>query len=1034
MTASLPALDTLFQEFPVIAYRCLNDDGWTMQYMSPGIELLAGYGPSVFLDPRGRSYAEIIHAEDREQVRRSIDQALQTDKGFVLDYRIVAADGTVRQVREYGTAIRSDDGAVVALQGFVAPGAANRKPAPHTAPSPQDLDRLYRALRIMKECNERLVRACDEGAFLSGLCQTMVETAGHAAASIAVAGPLAPQVLQYDASVREAPPAPVYSQLSWDAGDGQGQGPAARATQDGRPFVCADIANATLPGATRAQLLERGYRSAIWLPLNHGQQCLGVMSIYAGAPHVFDTGEAQLMQTLADNAALGIHAIRSQDQRKRIELAALKIAAGVSASTGDDFFSQFASNMALAAGADGAFVARFKDDGLQAVQTVAAIVDNAPVPNFEYGIAGSPCERLIASPDCIVLDEVASCFPASGAARMGMRGYAGCRLDSVGGRPLGLLFVLFREPVTQPELVTQTIQIFASRAGAELERQLSHARILKQASLLDKAKDAIVMHDAANRITFWNKGAERLYGLTAEAVLGRAVDEVVYDDAERYRDMRRSLARHDEWQGEMVRRRADGQEMTLEVNSTLARDAAGQPGSVLSIITDITRRKAAEREVAKLAFSDRLTGLPNRRLLETKLQAFLDAGASGGIDGALLWIDLDHLKSLNDTRGHDMGDQLLRQTAARIAATIGTGGIAARFGGDEFVVLMTACAGKPEAAAGVARELLHSLARPYDLDGYVHSGSASIGLAWFRCGQDAAGEILKRADIAMYEAKTAGRNTLRIFDRQMQESVDSQVALENDLRSALHGKGLHLAFQPQICNDGGVTGVEALLRWQHPTRGPVSPAEFIPVAESSGLIIACGEWVLEQACAQLKRWEGDPLTRALSVAVNVSAHQIRHPDFVEQVKRALQRTGADASKLKLELTESSLVADTEATVDKMKALKALGISFSLDDFGTGFSSLSYLRRLPLDQLKIDRSFVCDVVTDTNAAVITRSIIALGQSLALEVIAEGVESEQQRQFLAAHGCTVYQGYLFSKPLGVEALEAYLRHAAVGRSDR
>lgn len=1156
MTATLPILDALLQEFPGIAYRCLNDDSWTMEYISAGVEALAGYAPVDFFGPDRRKYDEIIHADDRDRVRQEIHQALAANTGFVLAYRIVATDGAIRFVNEYGHAIRNGDGDVVALQGFVTDVSANEEmrqaldqaterfrwiaqatndniwewdletdrlwngtnvhgtfalPSDATTPGvecwtnlvhPDDLpwvrssittalagtedewsaeyrlqrkdgsyadvlsrafilrdaedtpvrmvgglsdlterkqsklhlERLYRAMRIMKTCNERLVRAADERGFLSQLCQAMVDTAGYAAASIDVMAPAAPEAVQYDAcSLHHAAPASIYTNISWSTDFGQAGRPASLAMQSGKRIICADIANEPLLEGVRAELLGRGYRSAIWLPLQLGPQCLGVLSIYAGAAAAFDSEEAQLLQTLADSLAFGIDAIRSNEKRKRIELAAVKIAAGVSANTGEDFFSHFASNMALAVDADGAFVARFKDDAMQVVETVVAVVNNAVVPNFDYDIAGSPCERLITAPDCVVLNDVAACFPTSAAAQMGMRGYAGCRLDSVGGRPLGLLFVLFRGPVTQPELVTQTIQIFASRAGAELERQRSHARIVEQASLLDKAKDAILMHDAENRITFWNKGAERLYGLTAQAVLGRRVDELVYEDAEGYRSICKSLAQRNEWQGEMVLRRADGRELTLEINSTLVRDAYGLPGSVLSIVTDISRRKAAEREVAKLAFSDRLTGLPNRPMLEKKLQAFLDCGSRGEVDGALLWIDLDHLKSLNDTRGHDMGDRLLRQSGERIASALGTGDIAARFGGDEFVVLMTALGGDPEAAIGTARRLLHSLARPYDLDGYMHSGSASIGLAYFRSGCDAAAEILKHADIAMYEAKAAGRNTLRVFDRQMQDSVNLRVALQNDLRSALQqGNGLYLAYQPQIADTGRVTGVEALLRWDHPTRGPVSPAEFIPVAENSGLIIRCGEWVLEQACTQLRHWKHNPLANTLSIAVNVSAHQVRHPGFVDQVKDVLQRTGADAGKLKLELTESSLVADTEATVEKMKALKAIGISFALDDFGTGFSSLSYLRRLPLDQLKIDRSFVCDVVSDTNAAVITRSIIALAKSLALDVIAEGVETQDQHRFLAMHGCTVYQGYLFSRPVGIEALERYLRLIPLQRS--
>jgi diguanylate cyclase (GGDEF)-like protein len=540
------------------------------------------------------------------------------------------------------------------------------------------------------------------------------------------------------------------------------------------------------------------------------------------------------------------------------------------------------------------------------------VIDGAAVPNFGYPVADLPCAKLLSAPACVVVSDVGNCFPGSLAAATGMCDYIGCRLDSMAGDPLGILFVLFRKPVVQTDFVTQTLQIFAARAGAELERQVADAR-----------------------------------------------------------------------------------------------------------------SEAAEREVAKLAFHDRLTGLPNRHFLEKELQHFLGAGAAAATEGALLWIDLDRLKSLNDTRGHDMGDVLLQHTSERILASIGPADVAARFGGDEFVVLLTDLQGSPETAVFAAKRLLARLNEPLDLGGYLHSGSASIGLTYFRCGQDVPAEILKRADIAMYEAKAAGRNALRLFDRQMQQSVDTRAALENELRVALDNDTLQLAYQPQVSDGGQVTGVEALLRWHHPTRGPVSPAEFIPIAETSGLIVRCGAWVLDQACRQLKRWENDPAARALSIAVNVSAQELLHPGFVGQVMDILRRTGADPRKLKLELTESSLVTDTEATVEKMKALKAVGISFSLDDFGTGFSSLSYLNRLPLDQLKIDRSFVFDIAKDAHAAVITRSVIALGQSLSLEVIAEGVESDAQRRFLSRHGCSIYQGFLFSRPVGIDELEAYLR---------
>jgi diguanylate cyclase (GGDEF)-like protein/PAS domain S-box-containing protein len=1015
------ALDEVTKRFRWIA-QATNDNIWDWDLLTN--EIWHGrHDSKIFALPSDEMrsglacWSDLIHPEDKESVLASIGQAIQGGKrDWAAEYRLQRRDGSYADVFDRAFILRDLNDVAVRMVGGVSDVSERKR-------SKQHVEQLNRALRILSQCNERLVRASDEESLFGDICEVIVETGGYQATLVSL--------VQQDAdgSLRLASGyCPRLRHLTCQdlsaAEYGCDLALAGMAMQGASEVICGDIERDLPATGPRDTLLRRGHRSAIWLALTHDGQQLGVISIYCNAVAPFDAEEVQLLRTLANNIAFGIANLRSREDRKRIETAAVKIAAGVSASTGESFFSQFARNMALAVGADAAFVAQFQDEKLETARTVTAVIDGAVVPNFEYVITGAPCEKLLGSTGCVVISDVASGFPASAAAAMGMCCYVGCRLDSVAGHPLGMLFVLFQKPVAQPGFVTQTIQIFAARAGAELERQVANARIMEQASLLDKAKDAIVVHDASNRITFWNKGAERLYGLPADKVLGTPIGAVVYDDAAHYDEICASLAASDEWQGEVTRRRADGSELTLEINSTLMRDSFGQPGSVLSIITDITRRKAAEYEVAKLAFHDRLTGLPNRHYLEKQLHQFLDGGAAAGNEGALLWIDLDRLKSLNDTRGHDMGDLLLRHTSERILASIGNGNIAARFGGDEFVVLITDLQGTPETAVSAAKRLLASLSEPLDLDGYMHSGSASAGLTYFRCGQDAAAEILKRADIAMYEAKAAGRNTIRLFDRQMQKCVNVRAELENDLRRALQEGTLHLAYQPQVSEAGKVTGVEALLRWNHPTRGPISPAEFIPVAETSGLILACGAWVLNHACMQLKRWEDNAAAQSLSIAVNVSAQELLHPGFVDQVRGVLQRTGADPRKLKLELTESSLVTDTEATVEKMKALKAVGISFSLDDFGTGFSSLSYLKRLPLDQLKIDRSFVFDVVQDTNAAVITRSVIALGQSLSLEVIAEGVETESQRRFLAMHGCRIYQGFLFSHPVCIEELETYL----------
>lgn len=471
----------------------------------------------------------------------------------------------------------------------------------------------------------------------------------------------------------------------------------------------------------------------------------------------------------------------------------------------------------------------------------------------------------------------------------------------------------------------------------------------------------------------------------------------------------------------------DGHSVWVELVTRFVRNEQGEL-SLLGTSRDISQRVAAEAEITQLAFYDTLTRLPNRRLLLDRAQHALVASARSQRAGALLFIDLDNFKTLNDSRGHEVGDLLLKEVAQRLRASVREGDIVARLGGDEFVVMLENLGEDlPHAAAAaeaIGGKILAILGRSYLLEGHEHDGTASIGVALFKGQRDSVDDLLKRADLAMYRAKSAGRNTLRFFDPEMQATVAARASLEADLRKALQTGQLVLHYQPQVQADGRVVGAEALVRWQHPERGLVPPADFIPLAEDTGLILPLGHWVLEAACAQLVSWAAQPATASLSVAVNVSSRQFRHADFVGQVQGALERTGARPQCLKLELTESLLLDDIDDTVAKMALLQSKGVTFSLDDFGTGYSSLTYLKRLPLDQLKIDRSFVRDVLTDANDAAIARTVIALGHSLGLAVIAEGVETEGQRDFLAGHGCHVFQGYLLGRPMPPSAFETFL----------
>ena len=439
-----------------------------------------------------------------------------------------------------------------------------------------------------------------------------------------------------------------------------------------------------------------------------------------------------------------------------------------------------------------------------------------------------------------------------------------------------------------------------------------------------------------------------------------------------------------------------------------------------------------------MAFYDPLTSLPNRRLFIDRLRHALAATPRSQRHGALLFIDLDHFKTINDTLGHDTGDLLLRQVAGRLSNCLRVGDTVARQGGDEFVILLMDLSEVLEEAAAQAEaiggKLLAALNRPYQFADRAYHCTASIGATLFDGHLKSADELLKRADLAMYQAKAAGRNTLLFFEAGMQTAVMLRAELEAELRQGLQDGQFLLYYQAQVDDVGCITGAEALLRWQHPVRGLVSPATFIPVAEVTGLIVPLGRWVMDAACAQLTAWSARPATAHLTLAVNVSARQFRQPDFVTQVVELLDRTGANPRKLKLELTESMLVDNVEEVITNMNVLKDLGVGFSLDDFGTGYSSLSYLKRLPLDQIKIDQSFVRDVLTDPNDAAIVRTIVALAQSLGLSVIAEGVETEPQRDYLANHGCHAYQGYLYGRPLPLEQFESQALVDAGNRVER
>jgi diguanylate cyclase (GGDEF)-like protein/PAS domain S-box-containing protein len=559
--------------------------------------------------------------------------------------------------------------------------------------------------------------------------------------------------------------------------------------------------------------------------------------------------------------------------------------------------------------------------------------------------------------------------------------------------------------------------------------RLSSQLAQEQASLLDKARDAIFVMDMGSRINYWNKGAERLYGWEAEQAMGARMSDLLCDDHAAYSEACKTAVDEGEWVGELVQRRRDGSHLQADTRWTLvpADPAAGVPQKILVISTDISERKSNEARIHRLAYFDALTELPNRASLLDHLRRALLSSARSRKTGALMFLDLDNFKTLNDTHGHAAGDMLLQAVARRLEHSVREADMVARLGGDEFVILVQPEEDTLETAAHqaetVAAKVVAAMRASFQLADFAYAVSTSLGVTMISGALDTVESALKQADAAMYQAKAAGGNTFRFFDPDMQAKWTARSELESGLRRALRNQEFMLNYQPQLDGDSRVIGAEALLRWRQPNGEILYPTEFIKQAEETSLIVEIGRWVLATACNELAAWQRSPVTRHLSLSVNVSARQFVEPDFVAMTQEILAATGVDPRGLKFELTETLVVTDFAHTVETMETLRRLGITFSLDDFGTGYSSLAYLRKLPLDQLKIDYSFMRDVLTDRNDASIVRSIIALGGSLGLQVIAEGVETLGQREWLSEAGCFVYQGFLYERALTGEHFAAY-----------
>lgn len=571
------------------------------------------------------------------------------------------------------------------------------------------------------------------------------------------------------------------------------------------------------------------------------------------------------------------------------------------------------------------------------------------------------------------------------------------------------------------------IEEVVNQRTASLHKAKEDLRLL---AITFESHEAIMITDSHHQITRVNQAFTNMTGYTQKEVQGknsRLLSSGKHSPSF-YQNMWQQLKENGSHECEVWNRRKNGEVYPERHTITAISDDSGKVINYVSVFSDITTQKAHEDRIQYLAFYDQLTSLPNRRLLLDRLQYHLSLSQRNKHHGILMFIDLDDFKKINDSLGHEVGDELLQQVATRLQQTLRRADTVARLGGDEFVILLANQALEGEVliefSSSLAEKIIQAFQQPFHIKGYEHHISTSIGITIFPPSDQTAISILGQADAAMYKSKKTGKNTFCFYEQAMQTIAEEKLALEHDLRHAIEQQQFSLNFQPQVDNSGKILAIEALLRWQHPQRSWVSPAKFIPLAEDSGLIIPIGQWVLINACTQLQAWleQGIELQH---VSVNVSPKQFRHTDFIANIKSALDQSGLTANKLMLEITEGIVLDNVEDTIQKMGTLKQMGIQFSIDDFGTGYSSLSYLKRLPIDELKIDQSFVRDIATDKDDAAIVTTIIAMAAHLNLTVVAEGVENFQQLNFLTENGCTLFQGYHFSRPLSAEDLKSFIQ---------
>jgi len=781
-----------------------------------------------------------------------------------------------------------------------------------------------------------------------------------------------------------------------------GRGPTGRAIKTGSTQVNPDFMGTPEMSPWRELAEDYSFKSSVSLPLAKENTVFGALTIYSEERNSFGGEEINLLEELANNLSYGILALREKRQRILMEEALKR---------------ENEKNLALLRGAsDGIHILDNRGNLIEASDSFCTMLgyqrsEIVGMHISKWDVHFNPAE---------LMDEIAKQFALNGRSQFETRHR---RRDG---------------SVIEVEVSGFALQLDGRRVLFNSSRDITNRKQIERSLKDNEAYFRSIIDQSPVGISFSRDGYPfdvnsaflKMFGYDdASQVIGRHITNRIAPHCreemeERIR--RREDGEHVEETYETVGLRKDGSEFPLFVSAK--RMVLKDELISSAFLIDFTDLKKAEDKIELLAFYDQLTQLPNRRLLLDRLQQALVSAARSGRNGALVLIDLDNFKTLNDTLGHTMGDLLLRRVAERLVACGHDGDTVARSGADEFLVILGELGESSLEAAthleSFAEEVRAALEKPFYLGEHEFHGSCSIGMTLFSGPEQTVEDLLKQVDIAMYEAKNVGRGSLRFFDAEMQNNINSRVSLESELRKAIQHGEFRLHYQIQVDTLRRPVGAEALIRWFHPERGLMSPAEFIPLAEETGLIVPIGQWVLETACRQLRDWSEDDRTGGLVLSLNVSARQFRQRDFVTEIRTAVQRHGVDPKLLKLEITETVLLEDSADTAATMNALREFGVRFSLDDFGTGYSSLQYLKLLPLDQIKIDQSFVVDVPGNANDAAIVQTIIAMSDTLGLGVIAEGVETADQLDFLQSNGCDSFQGYLFGKPLPSDEFEALL----------